>query len=246
MRNEVLAAFVGLTMCAGAATAAPITGGVAAFTLEPGGNIGLNDGEIASIFPGAADVGPLGIEIPDVPPVPLGFPSPGDPRDRPTIASFEVVGGTVDERGALVELDGLETDVKLFTGAGSLLFGNLVVDTEARTVFGDVLPGEATHVRRPELLPDPGGAARDLPIFDLGDGGSRGTPVSLTPEFAGTLTEVLGLPDETGTAFATLDFAIETAGTAASGPAPVPVPAALPLLACGLAALGFTARRRTA
>lgn len=227
MRSELVAVFVGLTMSVGAAQAVPVTGGVAVFTQELESKFNPPDSIAGSISPFVID------------PVELGFG-----EDDLTVAgTLAVTGGTVEEEGALIELGepgGEAIGQTLVTHMGALTFGNFIVDTAAGSVMGDLLPVQPPDFTEQNLSAR-ADALLDFPIFDFVAEDGTEFDLTISSQFAGELTEILGLPDETGTLFQTLDLRIETADVA-----PVPVPAALPLLVGGIALLGFAARRRTA
>ena len=81
-----------------------------------------------------------------------------------------------------------------------------------------------------------------LPLFDFGEATEAGLPLFVSGTLAGALSDVFGAPDLTGAEFGVASTA--PVFEAVGAPAPIPVPASLPLLAAGLIGLGLVARRR--
>ena len=151
-----------------------------------------------------------------------------------TVISFPITGGDLDDASIILhEGSGLT----LGAGDASGTIGNFVIDTAAATVFGD-----AIDTATGEVVAD----ASDLPLFSFGDSGD-GLALLFTDTFAQAIDAQFGSDDadadEFGLAGATFGIANTDPVTEA---APVPVPAALPLMVLGLSALGvFGLRRRT-
>ena len=146
------------------------------------------------------------------------------------VFTFPITGGEADDDGAVIEHEG--SGVTLFALADEAIaatVGNFVIDTAEAGVLGDVI-----------------GGAEDLTLFDFGEAGETGIPLLITTTLAGALTEVFGADDLTGAEFGLANTApvVDDAGTPPTGPAPIPLPAAFPLLAAGLLGLGAVARRR--
>ena len=143
---------------------------------------------------------------------------------RPLFA-FDITGGTVDTSGnALIEHEG--SGVQLFALADTTIFaevGDFLIDTFAGTVSGTV-----------------NGAGAGTVLFNFGESTRFGIVLEISSDLAAALAGVFGAPDLTGARFgyANTDPQI--------GPAPIPLPATLPLLAAGLLVAGLAARRRKA
>lgn len=136
--------------------------------------------------------------------------------------TFPVTGGTQDTGSGnlLVEHDG--SGVALTAGANSAFVGNFLIDTGAKTVFGDgaVLGGAGFP---------------DAPLFDFGTGTALpGQELLISAALAGALTAVFGAADLTGATFGYAQPEIST----------VPIPGAGILLLTGFAAVGARALRQ--
>ena len=132
-------------------------------------------------------------------------------------------GLVVEHEGSGITLSAL-ADPSTAVTAGNFVI-DLTIDTPEEGLLGDVI-----------------GGAEGLSLFEFGDGNEPGLPLLVGETLAGALTDVLGAPDLTGAEFGLASSApmFEDAGA----PAPIPVPAGLPLLAAGLVGLGLVARRR--
>lgn len=193
--HKILLTSAAVVALAGAASAAPITGGDT--TVEV-----------------TAPLDALGLG---------GAPFGSATADGATF-TFPITGGDADEAAAIIEHEG--SGVTLFALADESIeatVGNFVIDTAAAAVSGDVI-----------------GGAEDLTLFDFGEAGDSGIPLLISGTLAGALTDVFGADDLTGAEFGLAN----TAPTVADDMAPIPVPAAFPLLAAGLLGLGAVARRR--
>jgi len=138
------------------------------------------------------------------------------------IFSFPVTGATLDAVfSAVLEHEG--SGLALTAGASSAFVGNFLIDTGARTVFGDgAVLGGAGFL--------------DAPLFTFGDGTALpGIELLISGTLAGALSSVFGAPDLTG---ATFGYARPELATV------VPIPAAGLLLLTGVGALGARALRR--
>jgi hypothetical protein len=126
--------------------------------------------------------------------------------------------------GAVIEHDG--AGASFAAGGASIAVGNFDVDTALGVLFGDVVDASVTP-----LSP----AVTDLPLFDLGVADASGAiPLLITSTLSDALDGAFMTGSLTGVEF----------GRAVVSPAPIPLPAAAPLLlgALGLAGLAF--RRR--
>ena len=144
--------------------------------------------------------------------------------------AFPITGGQTGMDGLLVEHEGSGVTLSaLADPSTAVTVGNFVVDLTVDT------PEEG-------LLGDVIGGAEGLPLFDFGEATEVGLPLLVSGTLAGALTDVFGASDLTGAEFGVASTApvFEDAAT----PAPIPVPASLPLLAAGLIGLGLVARRR--
>ncbi|MEM9710489.1 MAG: VPLPA-CTERM sorting domain-containing protein [Pseudomonadota bacterium] len=132
--------------------------------------------------------------------------------------SFPITGGD-DASGALqIEHDGV--GVVLAGGTKSATVGNFIIDLGLGQILGNVNGGTAF-----------------APLFDLAAGPTSDTvAVNISATLAGALTSIFSAPNLTGAEF----------GIASTNPdlAPVPLPAAMPLLLAGLGGLVLLRRRR--
>ncbi len=142
----------------------------------------------------------------------------------PLAVSFPITGGSIDADtgAALIEHDGSGVTLSALADPSvAVTVGNFFIDTADGVVFGDVI---GTPLAR-------------LPFFVFGPGTDLpGVELLISTTLAGALTDVFAAPDLSGATF----------GYAVPDVAPVPAPAALGLLATGLAGLGLFARRRAA
>lgn len=136
------------------------------------------------------------------------------------VFTFPITGGRTGPSAALIEHEG--SGVTLFAledASVAATVGGFLIDTGGAVVGGDLI-----------------GGAEDLVLFEFGEVDDDGIDLEIGGALAGALTEVFGAPDLTGAVFGVADTAPDVA--------PIPVPAGLPLLAAGLGALAFAARRR--
>ena len=136
------------------------------------------------------------------------------------VFSFPITGGTADGGVLLIEHEG--SGVALSDGITTASVGNFVVDTMLAEVRGDVT-----------------GGPQDFPLFDLGTTTANGIQVFLSDELEGALEAAFGRNLPSGL----FGFA-NTSPTIAPEVEVIPLPAALPLLAGGLALFGVVATRR--
>lgn len=174
---------------------------------------------------GAATIAPTGVTTVEVT-APLGDLGLGAaPTGTATVDAtgpdpafaFPITGGTATESALTILHDG--SGVELFASADATIsatVGNFVIDTATDTVSGDVNGA-------------PGGV-----LFDFGTVSEAGIELTVATLLSDSLTAVFGAPSLEGATF----------GIATTEAAVVPIPAALPLLAGGLAILGMIGRRR--
>lgn len=141
-----------------------------------------------------------------------------------TVFSFPITGGTAE--GAVLTILHEGSGVTLSGGGQEATVGNFVIETATAQILGDVI-----------------GGPQDVPLFDFGDVGDDGIPLLVTAPLAQTLDAVFGSDDGDSDEFGLTGALFANAATA---PDVVPVPAALPLLALGLAAMGAIGLRRRA
>ena len=142
--------------------------------------------------------------------------------------TFPITGGSVDtESGdALIEHEG--SGVVLYNMTSEVSVGSFLIDTASAAIFGLV-----------------NGTGSLVQFFDLGGTTEDGIEVLIAAPLGGAISAIFGAPDLTG---ATFGFATTSPVTDVA-PAPVPLPAAMPLLLAGIGAMAFVrtrGRRRAA
>lgn len=158
----------------------------------------------------------------------LGGAPFGSATAEGAVFTFPITGGEAGDGASIIEHEG--SGVTLFALADPSVeatVGDFVIDTAEETVFGDVV-----------------GGGEDLALFDFGEAGAAGVPLLISETLAGALTGVFGADDLTGAEFGLANPALEVGPDTPATPAPIPLPAAMPLLAAGLLGLGAVARRR--
>lgn len=138
------------------------------------------------------------------------------------VFTFPITGGEADDAGAVIEHEGSGVTLSALADASiAATVGNFVVDTTAAGITGDII-----------------GGAEDVPFFDFGTVDDDGIDLTITTELAGALTAVFGAPDLAGAV-----FGVANTAPVVEDVAPIPLPAALPLLAAALGGLALFRRR---
>lgn len=150
--------------------------------------------------------------------------SPATVRSTGLTFSFNITGGNLDE--LLVTHSG---GVSFSAGTSELTASNFTIDGLAGTVSADVF---STN----EAL----GSISQVAIFDLADVDTSG-PIVADLLINSTLNGAFGLTFADG---ADLGLTGAVFGTATTSPAPIPLPAAMPLMLLGFGAFGLLRVRR--